>query len=544
MKTSFAYLLVCLISFELSSQNYYPAPKFEFSGTKVLWHQRPIENCTDTSYWIPVHCYDKMYQYLPHIIYENKVYYLLDNEGQYTNAGSTLICYDLMTGDSLWQINYNGNSSTLNEIPFRYRHGFKLGEFGIELLGFGSFTAFYKSKPASFDWGFMSKRVISIKDGSDLEHVFNTNFSESYANYFNLPSPIIPRNKQYFYYRTTGSAFLDPSYHHYFRPRILNDTFAPTSYDEKSVGFKGTYDFSKINPAVIMNDSTYIYFASFPASNPKTFKHFMWKVNYKGDAWDYQDVSTLIGGTEQKDWIVDIVKVGDKIRLKITKPYPGFDTINGHQGYLFIDYEGNTIKDQRAMVIDGKPVGHIISTTLLKTKDILHVIRFINEDNIYFYLEKEDGSFVKVGELIYDNPSIYAFLPRFIVQDHDGDLVLTFDAELIHIPDGNDFQYGGWQFICKISGNDLTIPTATNNYVSDKINISPNPVSDFLNIRFEQPTTGKFNIYNNIGQLVLNNKFNNTNSINLNVGNLSNGNYNITLLTEKQVLNDKFIKIK
>lgn len=62
MKTFYILLLLGLIGFDLTGQNYYPAPEFEFSGTKVLWHQRPIEKCIDTSFWIPIHCYDKMYQ--------------------------------------------------------------------------------------------------------------------------------------------------------------------------------------------------------------------------------------------------------------------------------------------------------------------------------------------------------------------------------------------------------------------------------------------------------------------------------------------------
>lgn len=295
---------------------------------------------------------------------------------------------------------------------------------------------------------------------------------------------------------------------------------------------------------MIVNDSTYIYFASFPALSPKTFKQFMWKVNNKGDYWDYKEVSTLISGAEQKDWIDDIVKTGNQIRLKITKPYPGFDTIHGHQGYLFIDYDGNVIRDQRAMMVDGKPVGHIISTSLIKTRDILHVIRFINEHNIYFYLEKEDRSFVKVGELIYDNPSIYAFLPRFIVQDRNGDLVLTFSAELIHIPEGMDFEYGGWQFICKISGRELKIPTKVDELRMTKLNISPNPVSDILNVRFEHSETGLINIYDNIGQLIQTCNLNKVNGIDINTSKLLSGKYTLQVLTENKVINDQFIKIE
>lgn len=145
---------------------------------------------------------------------------MLDNQGQYTNAGSTLICYDLTTGDSLWQVNYNGDSKTIYEIPFRYRHGFRLGEFGLELFGFGCISAYYNAKPITFDRGFMSKRVISLTDGSDIEHLLNTNQADQYVGYFNLPCPIIQRYKQYFYYWTTGPGFLDPSYNHYFRPVI------------------------------------------------------------------------------------------------------------------------------------------------------------------------------------------------------------------------------------------------------------------------------------------------------------------------------------
>jgi len=546
---TYVQLLTSCIAF---SQKFYSTPKFDFSGVSILWHNRPTEMCYDSAnlYWTPIRCGEKMQQYLAHIVSGNKVYFLLDNEGKYTSDGSTLICYNYNNGDSLWQMNYRSNLQSVsvfsmnpNEYSFRYRNSFELNEDGIDLLGYGDFSK-HINIPVHFDRGFFSYRKISTLNGSDINHVFNTNYTERFRGSYNLPIPIIKRKNQYFYYILNGLAKIDPEFTQSFRPVILNDTFSGVQLDEKFIGFKDAYIESKIHPAVLENDSTYIYFASWPSSNYRNIRHYFWKVNYKGDYWNFKEITEKIGGTDKKNWIDDIVKVGNSIRLKITTPFQNFDTINGHQGYLYLDFNGNIVKDQRALMLDGKPVGHIITTPIFRTKDLLHVVRFINEHDIYFYKENPMGEFLQVGKMSLNNPSIYAFLPKFIVQDKEGNFALTFDTRLINIPDTTDLLLGGWPFICKIKGSDLKIPTDLISNKTDEIDIHYNSTSKRIFVHSKLPLNTDYHIVNIMGQELVKGEIKNTSSSEISLENFPVGLYKLILTQDQKVFAKQIHKLE
>lgn len=63
------------------------------------------------------------------------------------------------------------------------------------------------------------------------------------------------------------------------------------------------------------------------------------------------------------------------------------------------------------------------------------------------------------------------------------------------------------------------------NYKIDNINLYPNPVSDFLNIRFTKPQTGILKIINTFNGTVLTNELCNLNHYKIEVSSLSNGIY-------------------
>jgi len=75
-----------------------------------------------------------------------------------------------------------------------------------------------------------------------------------------------------------------------------------------------------------------------------------------------------------------------------------------------------------------------------------------------------------------------------------------------------------------------------NNYVI----LSPIPVKNMLNITLNKPMTiSEIKIYNTLGQLVIS-KVNSNQSID--VSNLESGNYFVKIITDKGILNEKFIK--
>ncbi len=513
LKTINTISILILQVMMLHAQKFYPVPEFDFGGVKTEWHKRPIESCFDSAnaYWTPIRCSEKMNQYLAHIIHDGKVYFLLDNEGEFTKDGSTLICYDFNSGDSLWQINYKSNLKMYaiptrdpDEYSFRYRHGFKLTEFGLELFGFGDYSLHYNGHP-KIDVGYISKREISLRDGSIINHIFNINHDDKYVGNQSVAHPIFHYRGQYFHYRNNGIKKIDPIYTYSFRPQILNDTFARISLDEKFVGFTGSVAYGSVPTAgaISVNDSTYIYVSSQKLPDqPAKFRHFMWHVKYNGDYWDLKEITQKMGGSETKDWIDEVTRVGNLIRLKITSPYKSTDTIFGHQGYLFLDFDGNIVKDQRAMILEDKAVGQIISTPLIRSKDILHVVRFIEECGINFYLEKSDGSITKLGAMTCNNPSIYAFLPKFMVQDRKGDFVLTLDTRLVNIPDSSDLLLGGWPFICKIKASELQIISDISDSQSKDINISPNPSKNYIQVNTNDDVK-EIRIYSTTGNKIL-----------------------------------------
>ncbi len=164
-----------------------------------------------------------------------------------------------------------------------------------------------------------------------------------------------------------------------------------------------------------------------------------------------------------------------------------------NSGYLYLDADANIVKDQRNLVIDGKRVGHISSIDLMDHGNILHVIRFIEENNLYFYTEKPDGRFLKSAELINQNFHIYAFLPRYILQTPDRDIILTLEANLDSLSFGEYFTTGGWPYICKTEAKELSIFTDTKSTIREfEFCISSNPDEDYITIDVSHDDPGMF----------------------------------------------------
>ncbi|MBK6701343.1 MAG: T9SS type A sorting domain-containing protein [Saprospiraceae bacterium] len=104
-----------------------------------------------------------------------------------------------------------------------------------------------------------------------------------------------------------------------------------------------------------------------------------------------------------------------------------------------------------------------------------------------------------------------------------------------------------WSSWIMIKGEDLGLLSTTKDLSLDPENtlkISPNPVSDLLKIEFDEIVSGKFSIFNNIGQLNFSKEIEQTKEFNYNVSHLLNGKYNIQFITNNKVLNAQFIKVK
>lgn len=410
------------------------APTFNFSGTKVAWHHRPVKNNKIKQVGTIIKL-EQLRQFKSSIIKNGRVFFLLDDGGIFEETGSTMICYNFQIGDSLWQKNYNFKSygSGLTAwSDFR-----ELGDH-VEILGDETKDTTIENWKGFFT-GFTSRRIIDI-DGSDRELLINWNSNDRVNFNALLPPHYLKGNDYAYFYQLGGSndtLFTDGMY-----PYIWSDSLVPRYIEKNKVLFNepntsGLFPFGPIQ----LDALTYVYFARFYNSKIGKYKHYMWKTNAVGDYRDLKDVSSTIGGSNLNQYILDYEAAGNLIRLKIFTPFKPYR--QGNVGYLYLDRDGNIVKDQSAMQLDGKHVGHIASINLQDSNQVLHAIWFYEENNIYFYKEYSTGQFVKCGELINNGDSRFAFLPKFIKQANTKDIILTFECSLDSISNGQNFVEGG-----------------------------------------------------------------------------------------------------
>lgn len=449
------------------------APKFNFGGTKVSWNHRPVQINKIKQVGTIIKS-EQLHQLKSHIIKNNRVYFLLDDAGIQGETGSTLICYNLQTGDSLWQKNYNKNfygSGLTVWTDFREKGNY------IEILGdetkdttLGNFRNYYS--------GFTSRRTIN-EDGNDIDIFINWNDNDRVSYNASLPPHYLEGTDYAFTYQVGGSSdtlFTDGMY-----PYIWNDSLVPRYIDKNKIMFNepNTTGIFPFGPTQI-DGFTFIYFARFYNFQSGKYKHYIWRTDPIGNYSDFKDVSITVGGVNLNQHILDYEASGNLVRLKIFTPFMPYR--QGNVGYLYLDRNGNIVKDQRALQIDGKHVGHIASVNLVDSSQVLHAIRFYEENNIYLYKEYPNGQFIKCGELINQGDPRFAFLPKYIRQANNKDIILTFECTLDSISFGENFVEGGWPYICKIDARELGLPTSTKSKAEVKLEIYPNPTKSIVKI--------------------------------------------------------------
>ena len=513
------------------------APKFNFSGTEVAWYHRPVKNNKIKQVGTIIKL-EQLRQFKSPIIKNGSVFFLLDDGGIFEETGSTLICYNLQTGDSLWQNNYNFKSygSGLTAwSDFR-----ELGDH-VEILGDETKDTTIENWKG-FYTGFTSRRIVNA-DGSDQELFINWNSNDRVNFNASFPPHYLEGNDYAFFYQLGGSRdtlFTDGMY-----PYIWNDSLVPRYIEKNKILFNepnssGLFPFG---PAQL-DALTYVYFARFYNSKIGKYKHYMWKTNAVGDFKDLKDVSSTIGGPNLNQYILECEAAGNLVRLKIFTPFMPYR--QGNIGYLYLDKDGNIVKDQRALQFDGKHVGHIASTNLMDSNQVLHAIRFYKENNIYFYKEYSNGQFVKCGELINNGDPKFAFLPKFITQANTKDIILSFSSSLDSIFYGENFVLGGWPYICKIEAKELGLITNTKKNSDVLLDIFPNPTNRYVTIKGEEiKNINKVIIQDMQGRNQNIEYKNGENGIKLDLDKFNAGVYFLKLINEKDqaIINDKVVKV-
>ena len=472
MRNIYSFLIL-FMSLKTLAADTIRAPKFDFSGTRVAWFHRPIEvnKVKQVGNIIKL---EQLFQNFPPIVINNRIFYLLDNADLFDQAGSTLIAYDLENGDSLWQNNYNRH---FNRYGLTVFWDFRAQGHHLEIFGYSTIDTTYRNLK-NYYTGFTTRKIINV-DGQDVYEYVNRDPAYLTTFQSSVPPHYLDGGDFAFFYQNYGP--IDTLHSHGAFPHIWNDSLVPRSLDDKNILFKepNATNFWIEGPTQL-DAFTYVYFAKFYDARTGIFKHYMWTTDAIGNYRDMKDVSSLIGGPQLDQFIMDYEAVGDLIRLKIYTPFRPYR--QGNVGYLYLDRHGVIVKDQRALQFDGKHVGHIASVNLKDSNQILHVMRFYEENNIHFYKELSNGQFIKCGEMIHNGDPKFAFLPKFVKQADNRDIILTFESALDSILYGENFVEGGWPYICKIEARELGFITHSIEEANAKLQIFPNPIHHSLMI--------------------------------------------------------------
>ncbi|MBK9742022.1 MAG: hypothetical protein IPO94_03295 [Saprospiraceae bacterium] len=96
--------------------------------------------------------------------------------------------------------------------------------------------------------------------------------------------------------------------------------------------------------------------------------HWLWKTDKDANVLIKKEISSNLGEfyleAEQKDSLIEMISVSLD------------DSYQGHRGYLFMDMDGNVVNRNSQITIEGKKVGHLSTTRLKNSDEVLHVVRF------------------------------------------------------------------------------------------------------------------------------------------------------------------------
>lgn len=105
--------------------------------------------------------------------------------------------------------------------------------------------------------------------------------------------------------------------------------------------------------------------------------------------------------------------------------------------------------------------------------------------------------------------------------------------------DSSDPFDSGYQLLPRYLADVMVVLSTFDKELDNKINISPNPTADFLNIDTEASIDG-YKVFNALGQMVKKGNFENR----IDVSDLQEGNYSILFQAGERLSNKKFIKVK
>jgi hypothetical protein len=518
-------IIICILCNCFLNAQLIKAPDIHFGGSKVDW-AHTVKDTFETDQIL--HSFPSFSNKEIGLLwtrpkeFDKKIIFNVSNFNS-SYIGTMVNAYDLDSGDILWANNYNPHFE--NNFGYSFTLEMEINEQSNLILkgyrGIMPFTGGY--------WrGYFSQRTIDLNSG--LTKTAYINLKTNMRTNVQTNPAINKENSSFFYYTKW------PSSGKFFPVKvdIANDTIIDAFefdslktvvFETKTAEEQGTI---RIDGPFTLDHQFFTFVVQYSKDGHPV--HWLWKTDKDANVLIKKEISSNLGEfyleAEQKDSLIEMISVSLD------------DSYQGHRGYLFMDMDGNVVNRNSQITIEGKKVGHLSTTRLKNSDEVLHVVRFQLDNDIYIYRETKDKQYIKSGHLINNNSSAYAYIPRFIFQSSDNGLVISgsFLLDTLLFPNSLrcNFDCGGWPVIMKLSAETLGLPTGSSDPWQQPItfSIAPNPSTNQITVATtEALSNSQIEIYNQTGRHIINHQISSS-AIEIDISSLPTGLYFVSLVDD------------
>lgn len=447
-------------------------------------------------------------------------------------------------GDIVWTNSQNQNFPDSTNKIYELLFAKQLSDNTIEIIGKKDYGKF----PGLGFAGFLLRIIYDNKTGKELfrstKTVNSKDFVETYGGTLN---PIIPFNGEYRIFDVVPLS----SSNLRIRSFDKNMTYLKTLNDFKAIINDNILGLSHISTTVNYDKDniysfTYLYgglkdtfsyrniFRKFDMNGKvKLQKDISKDLFYDLEYFTYNKVSdgflvsgyvdtalTLINKQKTPKWVTSIFK---------------FDTLGNKTWSSYLPDTLNSLYQTIATCEDKKRNGYwaFVGRSYNTAKKYPEIF-FINNN----------GNFQKIAKIVVKNDNT-KYESKEIWVSNQGDLILSLQEQSCN----NDFNPLHCRRLAFIEGKDIDFilnnDESYKNPLFDLITLFPNPVSNNLKVKFNQPLTDiKVSIFSLEGKSIFNKNFINEQDIDLDISSLASGFYILNIIKQGQnIYSQKFIKI-
>ena len=482
------FFSILILFFQLCCLNaqIFKTPNIEFGGSKVDWKYR-VEDSSEVqeSTNLPFLRKEESNIWNSPIEIGGTIIYNVDNFNPYT-FGNIISCYDTKTGEQKW-LRYI-NPSNEDGYCYNFYHSM-LKDTNGELILTGARSSLKSSftQSQNNDGGRFIRWTLNSENGQTIDKYLREDIFSYKLGDLN---PALSGGKE-LYYHQAGPP-LDKSYSDRFYPYFIdiknNLVINRDGLDTTSQLLFNTFNNSGISNNIRIDgpysdtENEYTYIVQYEKN--RVANQYLWKIDKDAKIIYSKDISESLRGADKREQYVRAEQKDGKIFLTMVKLD---NTIQGNRGYAILDMDGNLIKKNTSITIGDKKAGHISTTPLKGSEELLHVIRFQNDKDVFLYRETKDKTYIKAGQLENKNSKAYAYIPLYLLQTSDEGIVISgsfFMDTVVQNYGSFRFDQGAWPVIMKLSAATLGLPSSTQDgsYTDALFTISPNPSTNRVTI--------------------------------------------------------------